>query len=48
MADKNSLRCSCRAKMQAAGTMPLLDHRPITRLSRKSKAANNSVQPALK
>ncbi|KAI3281145.1 hypothetical protein DTO002I6_9944 [Penicillium roqueforti] len=47
MADKNSLRCSRRAQ-DAAGTMPLLDHRPITRLSRKSKAANNSVQPALK
>lgn len=47
MVDKSSLRSMCRAQ-DASGTMPLLDHSPNSRPSKKSKAANNPVQPPLK
>ncbi|OQD94937.1 hypothetical protein PENSOL_c023G09167 [Penicillium solitum] len=47
MVDKSSLR-SMRRAQDASGTMPLLDHRPNSRPSKKSKAANNPFQPPLK
>ncbi|KAK9846672.1 hypothetical protein MYU51_001955 [Penicillium brevicompactum] len=47
MVDKSSLR-SIRCAQDASDTMPLLDHRPNSRLPKKSKAANNPFQPPLK
>jgi hypothetical protein len=47
MIDKSSLRYMCRAQ-DTSGKMPLLDHRPNSRPSKKSKTANNPFQPPLK
>ncbi|CAG8656214.1 unnamed protein product [Penicillium salamii] len=47
MIDRSSLWSMHRAQ-DASGTMPLLDHRPNSRPSNKSKAANNPFQPPLK
>ncbi|CAG8018759.1 hypothetical protein DTO013E5_10225 [Penicillium roqueforti] len=47
MVGKSSLR-SMRRTQDASGTMPLLDHRPKSQSSKKSKAANSPVQSPLK